>query len=312
MNKIIIQMSYLNNIGGIETAIETVLRTFKGRDFEVVINAMADGGMDQVKRYEKYGKVVIDRDRNMEHEADVALIFTPILQQVPWNTIKARKIYQFIHSDIRGMMSFPQWSDFKWKPDNKVSRVLSVSDTAQKALKEAQGVDSIVVPNIFNPGERKTVFLFMGRATAEKGLDKTLEMVRKFDEAGKEYVLILASRIDPYGTLWPSISDNPRIIYIPANINNDVFYRCADYLCMLSTSESWCYAIREALYNGCAVLGSRIPEIEKVVKDGKNGYLINNDLSDLDIEKIFNKVPKVDGYKESIDPIWDDVLDGKL
>ena len=42
-SKILIQMSYLNAIGGIETAIETLVRTFKDKDITVVINATQDG-----------------------------------------------------------------------------------------------------------------------------------------------------------------------------------------------------------------------------------------------------------------------------
>ena len=311
--KILIQMSHINSIGGIETAIETAVRTFKDEDITVVINSTADGAQYQIERYKRYAKVVLDRDRNMVHEADIALIFTPIVQDVPWHTIKAKKVYQFVHSDIKGLMSrFERWHDFKWQPHEMVSKVLAVSDTAQKALKEAQGVDSIVVPNIFNPSDDTRVFLFMGRATAEKGLDKTLELMRRFDAAGKDWVLLVCSLVDPYGPLWPSISNNNRIIYIPAHIHNDVFYRCADYLVQMSTTESWCYSIREALHNGCAVIGSKIPEIQKVVKDGENGYLLNDDLSNLDIDKIFNKKPKVKGYKETISPIWDKVLKGEL
>ena len=313
MNKILIQMSYLNAIGGIETAIETVVRTFKDRDFTIVINSTQDGYQEQIKRYEKYAKVVLDRERNMVHEADVALIFTTIMMPVPWDTIKARKIYQFIHSDIKSLMdNYDWWKDFKWTPNERIDKCLAVSETARDGLKEALGVDSIVVPNIFNPPDDRMVFLYIARASAEKGLDRTLELMRRFEEAGKDYVLIIASLIDPYGTLWPTISNNKRIIYAPASVYNDIFYRCADYVCQLSTSESWCYTIREGLRHGCAILGSKIPEIEKVVKDGKNGYLLDDDLSNLDIEKIFNKKPKVDGYKEDIDPIWQKVLDGKI
>ena len=311
-SQILIQMTYLNAIGGIETALETVGRTYKDADITFVINAWQDGGQQQIERLRQYHKVVLDQDRNGHHEADVALIFTPIMQDVPWDTIDAPKVYQFIHSDIKGLMQYPQWQDFKWTPNSKITKVLSVSTTARDSLKEALGIDSEVVPNIFNPRDDRLVFLFMARATSEKGLDKALEMAHRFDEAGKDYVLLIASLVDPYGTLWPTIRDNPRIIYLGPSIYNDVFYRCSDYLISMSASESWGYSIREALAHKCAVIGSKIPEIEKVVKDGVNGYLLNDDLSNLDIDKIFNKKPRVSGYKEDINPIWDKVLKGEL
>ena len=312
MAKILIQMTYLNNIGGIETALETLVRTFKDEDITVLVNARADGAQEQIKRLERYCKVVFDNDYQTVYEADVALLFTPIMQSVPLDNIKARKIYQFVHSDIKGLMRHPQWQSFTWKPDARISKVIAVSETAQKGLKEALGVDSVIVPNIFAPRDLPTTFLFISRATMEKGLDKALELAKRFDEAGKEYVLLIESLVYPYGSYWPAIDDNKRIIYLNASIYNPIFYRCADYVIQMSTSESYCYTIREAMANGCAVIGSKIPEIEKVVKDGVNGYLLNDDLSNLDVDKIFDKIPRPAGYTEKISPEWQKVLRGEL
>ena len=311
-SQILIQMTYLNAIGGIETALETVGRTYKDADITFVINAWQDGGQQQIERLRQYHKVVLDQDRNGHHEADVALIFTPIMQDVPLDTIKAKKIYLFVHSDIGGLMDTDAWREFKWAPDARIDKVLAVSDTVKKGLKTKLGVDSIVVPNIFNPRPAVPVFLFMSRATSEKGLDKVLELSKRFDEANKDYVIIIASRVDPYGPLWPYIRDNERIIYVDSSIYNDVLYRCATYLLQLSSLESWCYSIREALSYGVPVIGSKIPEIKKVIKDGVNGYLLDDDLSNLDIDKIFNNIPKVSGYSEPIPEIWGDVMEGKL
>ena len=311
-NKVLIQMTYLNAIGGIETAIETVVRTFKDIDFTVVINATQDGSQSLIERLQRHAKVVIDRERNMVHEADVALIFTTIMMPVPWETIKAKRVYQVVHSDIKSLKQFDTWRDFKWQPDSHIDKVLTVSETARDGLKECFNVGSEIVPNIFNPGERPRVFLFMSRASAEKGLDKTLELMQRFDQAGKDYVLIICSLVNIYGAVWPLIERNKRIIYISPNTYNSVLYKAADYLIQLSTSESWCYSVREALYNKVACIVSDIPELTKVIKDGKNGYILKNDLSNLDIDKIFNNVPKVNGYKVEVPEIWQKVLDGQL
>lgn len=310
--KILVQMTYMNNIGGIETAMYELAKTFKDEDIYFVVNSLADGAQAQIKRLERYHPVIIDADRNGHHEADVALIFTPIMQSVPWDTIHAKKVYYFIHSDIKAYMAYPQWADFKWSPNPKVTKVLSVSETAQKGLKEMLGIDSEIVTNIFTQPERPTVFLYMGRATAEKGVDKVLDLVDRFEKAGKDYILLVSSLVDPYGLLWPRIKDNKRIIMIPEGPYNAVFYKCADYLIQMSTCESWCYSIREALANGVAVIGSRIPEIEKVIKDGENGYLLNQDLSDLDLDRLFGQKPNIKGYSEPLDPNWTRIMKGEL
>lgn len=310
--KVLVQMTYLNNIGGIETACDHLARTFKDEDITFVVNALSDGAMDLVERLREYHEVILDLDQDRTHEADVILFFTPIMIETDISKYKARKMYQVVHSDIGGLMEYQRWQDFKWSPDARIDKVLAVSDTVQKGLKDKLGVDSVVVPNIFNPRPDRKVFLFMSRATSEKGLDKVLKMAAKFDEAGKDYVLIISSRVDPYGPLWPTIEANERIMYVPSSIYNDVLYRAADYLVQLSSIESYCYTIREALAHNVAVIGSKIPEIQKVIKDGENGYLLDDDLSNLDIEKVFNEIPKPKGYSENLPYIWRKVLGGQL
>ena len=309
MSKVLVQMTYLNAIGGIETALDTLSRMFKNRDITFLINAWQDGAQEQIKRLERYHKVILDQDRNGHHKADVALIYTPIMQSVPWDTIEAPKVYQFIHSDIKGIMRYSQWQDFKWTPNPKITKLISVSETARDSLKEALGLDSEVVPNIFNPAPDRVTFLFMGRSTAEKGLDKTLELMKRFDAAGKDYVLLIASLVDPYGPYWPEIRDNPRIIYLGSSIYNDVFYNAATYLVQLSDQESWCYTVREALAHKVPCIVSDIPELTKVIKDGQNGYIYKDDM---DIEKIFNEIPRVPGYPAEMSIKWFKVMEGKL
>ena len=45
---------------------------------------------------------------------------------------------------------------------------------------------------------------------------------------------------------------------------------------------------------------------------GENGYLVSLDLSDLDIEKIFNNIPKCQAEPEDIYPNWQKLLKGEL
>jgi glycosyltransferase involved in cell wall biosynthesis len=219
------------------------------------------------------------------------------MQSVSWDNIQAKKIYQVIHSDLSGLKELPQWADFTWTPPQKLDGIISVSETAQKGLKKALGLDSIVIENVFgSPSNNRRVFCFMSRSTEEKGFDKALELMDKFEQAGKDYLFIIASQIDPYGPYWERISRNPRFVYANANIYTDSLIRGCDYLVSLSSCESWGYSIREALSNGVAVIGSKgVPEIERVVKDGMNGYLIDRNLTDVDsekIDKIFDEVPK--------------------
>lgn len=317
--KILIQMTYMCAIGGIETAMYQFARRF-GKDYELefVINAKADGADAQLDRLRPYGKVTFDPGREQLYGADIALVFTPIMQSAPWQNIVANKVYQVIHSDLSGLKELPQWADFTWTPPQKLDGIISVSETAQKGLKKALGLDSIVIENVFDsPSNNRRVFCFMSRSTEEKGFDKALELMDKFEQAGKDYLFIIASQIDPYGPYWERIRRNPRYVYANANIYTDSLIRGCDYLVSLSSCESWGYSIREALANGVAVIGSKgVPEIERVVKDGKNGYLIDRNLTDVDsamIDKIFDKVPVPARHiNKIVDKRWEQLFKGEL
>ena len=157
----------------------------------------------------------------------------------------------------------------------------------------------------------------MSRSTEEKGFDKALALMDKFEQAGKDYLFIIASQIDPYGPYWERIARNPRFVYANANIYTDSLIRGCDYLVSLSSCESWGYSIREALANGVAVIGSKgVPEIERVVKDGINGYLIDRNLTDVDsekIDKIFDKVPVPAWHIDKlVDKRWEQLFRGEL
>ena len=309
--RIIVQMTYLNDIGGIETAMANMSAAFPEANFCFVINSHASNAEAQILRLAQRHDVLIDRN-GKHYNGDIALIFTPIMQSVPFERIHCPIVYQFIHSDIGKLMEMEQWHDFKWQPNPKVKKVISVSETAKESLKQALGVDSEVLANILAEPSKRPVFLCLSRATPEKGIDRLLKMVQAFDRAGKDYVLYLCSTLDPYGQYYHELKNSSHVVLVEPNPSNDSLMRCADYLVQLSSCESYCYSVHQATAQGVPVIGTNIPEIAKVVTDGKNGYLLNLDMSNLDVEKIFNKIPRPKAKPEPIDSNWQKVLTGEL
>ena len=58
---------------------------------------------------------------------------------------------------------------------------------------------------------------------------------------------------------------------------------------------------------------SRFTEAYNIVEEGKNGYLVDMDLSDLDIDKIFNHKPQDVSYVDRCDyNKWEKVFKGEL
>ena len=109
------------------------------------------------------------------------------------------------------------------------------------------------------------------------------------------------------------IQSIPEFVIVPPSTKNKMLIRGCDYLVQLSDTESFCYSAFEALQRGVPVILSRFPEAYNIVEEGKNGYLVDMDLSDLDIDKIFNHKPQDVSYVDRCDyKKWEKVFKGEL
>lgn len=309
--RILIHQNLLYKIGGIETANRQLARAFADYNIAFIFGKVAD--MRQALKLAETCDVIIDR-KDRHYEADVLILSNYDSAPTIINRVKAPKVYQQIHADFNGLTSMQEWRHFKWRPHERVDKVLAVSDTAQKGLKDALGVDSVVVPNVLMPiiGHRM-VFLVLSRASREKGIERVLDLVDRFNAASKDFVLFLCSTIEALPKQYRDrIEKCPQILLIPPSIYSQELLRSADYLVQLSLNESYCYSVREALQLRVPVICSDIPEFRKLVKDGKNGYILDDDLSKLNINAIFNKKPRPTAYSETIDANWYKVLKGEL
>lgn len=305
-NRIMIHQKYCYKIGGIETANMAIAKAFQGRN---IVFVFGSGDMDQIMALGRHHDVIID-DGRQTYDVDVCIFTNYDSAPAIMDRVHARKIYQQIHADFYALKQMPQWRNFTWEPNPRTSAILSVSETAQNGLQRAFQLDSIVVPNILSKRDsRPTVFMSLTRATPEKGVDKLVALLRRFDEANKDYVLFLCSSIEQgedSDQLY--LRDNPRVITVQPTPYAQELLRAADYLIQLSYNESYCYSVREALQLGVPCIVSDIPELRKLIQNGKNGYVYHDGDN---IEPFFKRLePKP--REEEISPLWGEVLDGRL
>ena len=308
--RILIHQEWLYRIGGIETANQQIARTFKDSNIAFVFNK-ADQW--QVLELARFQDVILD-DRIRKYEADVLVLQNYHSAAVILNRVKTKKVYQFIHGDLENLTKMKAQKDFKLTADKRIDAYLSVSKDAQRGLKKKFGIDSKVLPNILNPiDEQPLVFCMLTRATEEKGIDRVIELAKRFDEAGKDFVIFLSSTIEqlPKSQQF-EIQNNSRFVTVKPSVFGRELLRAADYLIQLSRNEAYCYSVREALQMRVPVIASRIPVFEKLIKEGENGYILDDDFENLDIDKIFTKIPKPKAYIEKIDSNWSKLIKGEL
>ena len=308
-NRILIHQKFCFKIGGIETANLAIAETFKDRN---IVFVFGDADYTQAMELGRYHDVIID-DGHSTYECDVAIFTNYDSAPAIMKRIKARKVYQQIHADFENLRKIPVWSNFTWHPDPCIDKVLSVSETAQKALQRVFQQESVVVPNILpKRKEEPFKFLVLSRATPEKGIDDVVKLLKRFDEAKKGYVLFLCSTIEQASDSDQIyLRENPRVLAVQPSPYTKALISSADMGIQLSKNESYCYSVREMLQAGTPCLVSDIPELRKLIKDGENGFVYHDDM---DIEKIFDRKLKANmkAYDEKISPLWQEVMDGTL
>lgn len=291
-------------IGGIETSLYNLVKTFPNRKFTIIVEDSMDFG--QALRLSKYCDV--KKDTGEHYKCDVALLEQYDTAEPILDRIDSRKIYHQCHADWNGLRSIRGYQNMQFIVNKaRVDKILAVSDTCQRGLKDVFGYDSEIVPNILAPADEKPLtFLCLSRSGAEKGWEMVANFAKACELYGNRDFVIFAT------SDTTELSSIPEVITVRPHISARQLLYASDYLLQLSKNESYCYSVREAAQLSVPIIGSRIPELERIIKDGVNGYLINSNVTKAEITKIFNKIPKPSPYEEKVPEIWDKVLDGEL
>lgn len=314
--KIIIYQKLLYVIGGIETWDNNLARTFENRN---ILFVFSQADTTQLIELSKYADVMLD-DGDRNYECDVLINANYDGSDILLPRTKAKKVYQAIHSDFKALKDVNGWTNFNLNINPRTDAIFSASETAQKGLKIGFGYDSVVAPNILAEAdtERPMVFISLTRASEEKGIGRCIQMAREFKRKGYKFIWLLCSTLNGADSeqnrrYVEAIRSIPEFINVQPQLYTRELLKVSDYCVQLSDTEAYCYTIREALQQRVPVIATKFDEAKKVVEDGKNGYLLDFDLSNLDVDKIFKSVPKVEQpYKEKVNPIWEKVLAGKL
>ena len=290
-------------IGGIETSLYNLVKTFEKKKITVIVE---DGmNFEQALRLSRYCNV--KKDTGEHYKCNVALLEQYDTAEAIIDRLEARKIYHQCHADWLGMKAIKGYQNMQFIVNKRVDSVLAVSDTCKTGLKEVFGYDSEVVPNILaDPDEKPLSFLCLSRKGTEKGWSRVVNFAKACEEYGNRDFVVFAT------SDAPELSSIPEIVQIQPNNRNKALLYNVDYLLQLSENESYCYSAREALQLGVPVIGSKIPELKKLIKNGKNGYLVENEPKKAEIEKIFAEIPKPTPYSEPVPEVWKKVLSGEL
>ena len=83
--------------------------------------------------------------------------------------------------------------------------------------------------------------------------------------------------------------DNSNIVYMKPRLDIIDYIANADYLVQLSSAEAFCYSVVEALSVGTPVITTRLPVLEEIGVNETNSFILDFNLSNLDVNKIYSK-----------------------
>ena len=188
-------------------------------------------------------------------------------------------------------------------------KYVAVSEEAQRQFKERKGKDSIIIPNIIDEQEIKSLakekvdlekkkhnFLIVSRIDQQKGFPRLRPVLEECElKYGKDYQFVIIGSC----YLYPEYSNRLKeelkdfnVIWLGKQDNPYKYMKWADSLWQLSDYESQCMAMYESLILGTPCICTDFPNAIKELTNNK-GYVLKKDLSNLDLEIIEN-LKKID------------------
>lgn len=279
--------SHINKIGGVETFYWYLVQKYKDRDIVIVYKT---GDENQIQRLRKYVRVIQFNGQELECEKAFFNYTTDIVDHV-----HADEYYQLIHGD------YTKFNITPYIPP-KIDHFLGVSQLVCDTWEEVTGKKAEVAYNpLVIPKPRKVLNLISTtRLTREKGKDRMILLSQMLDRAEIPY-------------LWTIYTDdteliqNPNIIYRKPRLDITDFIANADYLVQLSDTEGYGFAVVEALCVGTPVIVTDCPVFKEIgIENGRNGFVLPFDLSDVPLEDIYKGLPPFT-YKPKQDK-WGEIL----
>lgn len=264
---------HINAIGGIESFFYYLAKKYK--DWDITIYYVT-GSAEQINRLKKYVRV---KRYNGEKIKCDRMFFNFNLDII--DNVEAKEYIQIAHGDYKAM-------DVKPNTHPKITKYLGVSKQVCDTYEEVTGYKTELIYNPIELEKPKKILNLISatRLTKEKGKDRMVKLAQMLDNAKIPYIWTIF-------TDDVKVIDNPNIAYMKPRLDITNYIANADYLVQLSDNEGYCYSVVESLCVGTPVIVTECPVFKELgIGNGKNGFVVNFDMSNVPVEEIYKGVPK--------------------
>ena len=273
MYKNVFYFGNINAIGGIETFFWHLARKYKDWDITILYKT---GDQQQIRRLEQFVRVVQYTGQKIVCEKAFFNYNADIIDNV-----EAQEYNLILHADYKAQNIQP----LPLYP--KINHYYACSNLVKETFEELSGVKVETLYNPFIPEKPQKYLRLISaqRLTAEKGRDRIEILANALNRANVPFIWqIFTNSKLPFSC--------PNIVLCKPKLDIISDVASADYLVQLSDTEGYSYSIVEALSVGTPVIITDIPVAKEIgVVNGKNGFIVPFDMSNLPIEEIRNGLP---------------------
>lgn len=282
MQTIVLYTKVIKRVSGIQTFERAFIENMY-LDCKIKYVYDATESLEIVEEMRKYAEVI--KNTNQIIRGDVC-IYSSISRAS--HNIQAKKFIQVVHTE---------YSKWNIKPDtNGIDSFIAVSDTVARDLKTHFNIDAKVIPNLLTSPKHDKVLRLLTASRIEKGkgFDRMLKLAQELKREKYKFVWEVYGRGAKVFevTIKDQFKDIPEVAFLGSREDVRSYMYGVDYVVQLSDNEGFCYSIHEALQMSTPVIVSRWEGVDRIVNDGYNGYILNMDLSNLDIKSLYNKPPQ--------------------
>ena len=288
--KLILFHRWVLKMGGVETFMYNFCVSM--RNYYDVTVLYEYGDIGQLARMHPYANVE-HWDPTKKYEADVVVNNTASWVEFPDN-IKADKYITVIHCDYKDYMKFGVQPALI-----KNHEFVCVKGFARDSYEKLFNVKCDLIEGTLQPDFKPKKILHLvsaTRLTVEKGAEYMEALMQIMRDNGVKYDWKIFTN-DKENMKGVDFSKYPGVQIMKPCYDVIDWVADADYLVQLSSTEALCLAVREALSVGTPVLVTDIPGFD-YIEDGKMGYKLKFDMSNLDLDKICNHIPKVEWHED--------------
>lgn len=283
-------------IGGVETFIYNFCKEMhEYYDILVLYTDKMDGA--QIIRLSEH--VQVKRNDGILIQCNTAINIR--LTDVMPRNVKYKKLIQMSHT-----CQLAKSGPWHWEIKKNYDRLIFVSQTAANSFSD-QDLTYDIIPNLTDREKPKKTLLLVSacRLTWEKGEERVYKFAEMLRNSNIPFVWLVFSH-------QPLQRVIPGVVHCPNTLDVRDYFRKADYVVQLSDIESFCYTLVESLELGTPVITTPLDVLPEIgFEEGKNGYTVPFDMKDIDVKKIYERIPKFKALpcrNDEIIKTWREVL----